>query len=115
MKLSCCFEFAASHFLTKYHGKCENLHGHNYKLTINIRGPVQEDGMVLDFKLVKDLVNTEVIDVLDHTHLNDLLENPSAENTVVWIWDKLEDKLPLDSIRLYETEKYFVEYDGSKE
>lgn len=112
MQLSCTFHFAASHFLTKYHGKCENLHGHNYKLIITIAGEVQEDGMVMDFKIIKQIVNEEVIDVIDHTHLNDRLDNPSAENLAVWIWDKLKDKLPLEKIAIYETEDYVAEYRG---
>lgn len=112
MELSCVFRFAASHFLTKYHGKCENLHGHNYKIVVTIEGPVKEDGMVLDFKIIKSTVNENVIDILDHTHLNDTIDNPSAENLAVWIWDKLKDKLPLKKIAVYETEDYSCEYAG---
>lgn len=113
MQLSCTFRFAASHFLTKYHGKCENLHGHNYKIIITIEGPVKDDGMVLDFKILKQTVNEKVIDLLDHTHLNDTLENPSAENLAVWIWDKIKDDLPLKKIAVYETDDYLAEYDGN--
>ncbi len=83
MDLSCTFQFAASHFLTKYHGKCENLHGHNYKIIVTINGEIQEDGMVMDFKIMKQKVNEKVIDILDHTHLNDTMENPSAENLAI--------------------------------
>ncbi|MBL4694419.1 6-carboxytetrahydropterin synthase QueD [Candidatus Gracilibacteria bacterium] len=113
MQLSCTFRFAASHFLTKYHGKCENLHGHNYKIIVTIEGPVKEDGMVLDFKLLKEAVNKNVIDLLDHSHLNDTLDNPSAENLAVWIWDKIKDHLPLKKIAVYETDDYLAEYDGN--
>ena len=112
MDLSCTFEFAASHFLTKYHGKCENLHGHNYKLIVTIRGEIKEDGMVMDFKIMKDTVKKNVIDKLDHTHLNDTLENPSVENLSVWIWDKLKTDLPLKKLTIYETDKYFCEFEG---
>lgn len=112
MQLSCTFHFAASHFLTKYHGKCENLHGHNYKLIITIEGEVQEDGMVMDFKIIKEKVNKHVVDVLDHTHLNDRLPNPSAENLAVWIWDKLKDEIPLKKVAVYETDDYVAEYAG---
>ena len=113
MKLSCTFKFAASHFLTKYHGKCENLHGHNYKVIVSIEGPVKEDGMVKDFKEIKETVNTKVIDRIDHTHLNDLLENPSAENLAVWIWDEIAPGLPmLKKITIYETDDYFCKYEG---
>lgn len=113
MQLSCVFRFAASHFLTKYHGKCENLHGHNYKIIITIEGEVQEDGMVIDFKIIKETVKERVIDKLDHTHLNDTLDNPSAENLSVWIWDKLKDLLPLKKVEVYETEDYHCAYDGN--
>ncbi len=112
MQLSCTFRFAASHFLTKYHGKCEALHGHNYKLIITIEGPVKEDGMVMDFKVIKDKVKQHVIDPLDHTHLNDTMENPSAENLAVWIWDKLKNDLPLKKIAVYETDDYKCVYEG---
>ncbi len=112
MELSCAFHFAASHFLTKYHGKCENLHGHNYKIIVTIEGEIKEDGMVIDFKLIKKTVMTNVIDQLDHTHLNDTIDNPSAENLAVWIWDKLKNELPLKSITVYETDEYCCKYEG---
>jgi 6-pyruvoyltetrahydropterin/6-carboxytetrahydropterin synthase len=112
MDLSCTFHFAASHFLTKYHGKCENLHGHNYKLIVTICDTVKEDGMVMDFKIIKEKVNGLVIDILDHRHLNDIIDNPSAENVIVWAWDKLKDSLPLKKLTIYETEDYYCEYYG---
>lgn len=112
MQLNCTFQFAASHFLTKYHGKCENLHGHNYQLVVTIEGEVQEDGMVIDFKIIKDKVKEKVIDKLDHTHLNDLLDNPSAELISVWIWEQLKDDLPLKRITLNETDQYQCVYEG---
>jgi len=113
MQLSCVFQFAASHFLTKYHGKCENLHGHNYKIIITIEDEVKEDGMVMDFKIIKEAVNNKVIDKLDHTHLNDTLDNPSAENLSIWIWDKLKDILPLTKVEVQETEDYHCSYNGN--
>lgn len=112
MELSCTFHFAASHFLTKYHGKCENLHGHNYKIIITIEGDLKDNGMVIDFKIIKDIVKAKVIDVLDHTHLNDTIDNPSAENLAIWIWDKIKDDLPLKNIAIYETENYSCTYEG---
>jgi len=113
MELSCEFQFAASHFLTKYHGKCENLHGHNYKVVITIEGPIQEDGMVLDFKLLKDIYMEKIHSELDHTHLNDKIDNPSAENLAIWIWDKLKKDLPmLKNITIYETDQYYCKYSG---
>lgn len=112
MQLSCVFTFAASHYLTKYHGKCEHLHGHNYKLIITIEDKMKDDGMVMDFKIIKDIVKVNVIDILDHRHLNDIIENPSAEHLSVWIWQHLKDHLPLKKVVVYETDNYFCEYDG---
>lgn len=114
MELSITFHFAASHFLTKYHGKCENLHGHNYKVIITIEGPIKEDGMVMDFKIIKDIVKKHILEKLDHTHLNDTLENPSAENLAIWIWKHLKDNLTeLKLITIYETDDYYCTYDGN--
>ena len=89
--------FAAAHFLRDYHGKCENLHGHNYKVRVYLRGEnLSEGGMLYDFaELKKDLKS--VLDVLDHTNLNDLTENgksvfdqnPSAERIAKYIFDSL--------------------------
>lgn len=112
MELNATFQFAASHFLPKYHGKCENLHGHNYKIKICIKGEVQNDGMVMDFKLIKKIYNEKVHEKLDHKHLNDILENPSAENIAIWIWNEIKNDLPLKSVSVYETENYYCKYEG---
>ncbi len=112
MELSCIFHFSASHFLTKYHGKCENLHGHNYKLIVTIEGEVKNDGMVMDFADIKKIVNEKILNSFDHSHLNEIVENPSSENLAVYIWDKLKDDLPLKKITIYETENCFCEYKG---
>ena len=112
LDLNVVFTFAASHFLTKYHGKCENLHGHNYKLVVKVSGGIKDDGMVIDYKEVKKIVKKHVISEIDHKHLNELVDNPSSENITVWIWERLKKHLPLKKITLYETEKYFCEYQG---
>jgi 6-pyruvoyltetrahydropterin/6-carboxytetrahydropterin synthase len=96
------FYFDSSHYLPKYKGKCETLHGHTYKLEVVLEGDVKADGMVLDFTKVKEIVDDEVLEVLDHRILNDFVKNPTAEHIVEWIWDKLMDKMPLYSIRLWE-------------
>ena len=94
-------DFAAAHFLRDYHGKCENLHGHNYKVYAHIRGTeLDEGGMLLDFSILKTALR-KVCATLDHTNLNDLtengepvfLQNPSAERIAKWIFDKLRDEL----------------------
>ncbi len=111
------FEFAASHFLTKYKGKCENLHGHNYKLEITVQGDLREDDLVFDFVDLKKISKEKVVDVLDHTHLNDRFENPSAEVMAVWIWEQLNDSMKalgveLSEVKLWETSTCFVTYRG---
>ena len=110
--LNTTFHFAASHYLTNYHGKCENLHGHNYKLIVTIEGEMKSDGMVMDYKEIKRLVKEKAINKLDHSNLNDLLDNPSSEHLSIWIWDRLKDFLPLKKITIFETENYFCEYEG---
>ena len=83
-------DFAAAHFLKDYNGKCENLHGHNYKVYAHVRGEeLNEGGMLLDFSLLKKALRT-VTARLDHTNLNDLAcfrQNPSAERIAVYIFD----------------------------
>jgi 6-pyruvoyltetrahydropterin/6-carboxytetrahydropterin synthase len=108
------FEFQAAHHLPRHPGKCRNLHGHTYVLEVRCEGPVDaESGMVLDFADVKDVVTERVLDVVDHTNLNDLLENPTAEHIAAWIWERLEGTgLPLREIRLYETPSCYVVYRG---
>ncbi len=85
------FHFAAAHALTKYHGKCEHLHGHNYKLEITVKGPVFDNGLSVDFGILKKIVNEKILAKLDHKNLNDIFENPSAENITIWIWNQLEN------------------------
>lgn len=107
------FTFDAAHFLTNYKGKCERLHGHTYKLQVMVKGPVQENGMLMDFIELKKIVNKKVIDRLDHSNLNDTIEQSSAENISIWIWNELKDDLPhLHEIRVWETPTSFVIYNG---
>ncbi|MCA1763167.1 MAG: 6-pyruvoyl tetrahydropterin synthase family protein [Cryomorphaceae bacterium] len=104
-------------------GKCNNpnYHGHNYNLTVSVAGPVDsETGYVIDVKDLKDLIKTEVEDRFDHKNLNlDTEEfknlNPTAENIAAVIWKLLREKLDERynlKIRLYETERNFVECEG---
>ena len=105
----------------KVFGKCNNphYHGHNYELIVKLTGePDPETGYVYDLKLLSDLIEESVLQRFDHKNLNeDTVEfknlNPTAENIVVVIYnilrDKIDKKLDLP-IRLYETERNFVEY-----
>lgn len=102
-------------------GKCNNAnyHGHNYELIVQVTGVVDADtGYVIDMKVLSDLIKEEVLEPFDHKNLNlDTEEfsqlNPSAENIAIVIYEKLRKKLSTSlslKIRLYETERNFVEY-----
>lgn len=85
--------------------KCRRVHGHSYKMIVSVRGPVGSDGIVMDFSQIKDAC-APIIEALDHRDLNTVpgLENPTAENIAVWVWDKLWHTLPgLYSIMIRET------------
>lgn len=102
-------------------GKCNNphFHGHNYELVVKVIGvPEEATGYVYDMKLLSDMIKENVLDRFDHKNLNlDTAEfknlNPSAENIVVVIYtilrEKIESRFDLQ-VRLYETERNFVEY-----
>lgn len=94
-------DFAAAHFLRDYHGKCENLHGHNYKVYAHVRGEVlSEGGMLLDFTQLKAALR-KVCKKLDHTNLNNLEvfdQNPSAERIAMFIYDGIIEELRIEGI-----------------
>jgi 6-pyruvoyltetrahydropterin/6-carboxytetrahydropterin synthase len=107
------FKFDSAHNLVNYKGKCENLHGHTYRLRVTLKGEPIEDGMIMDFTKLKQVVEDSVIDKLDHSYLNDIIEQSTAENIAQWIWDELSPKFNLANcslyeIRLWETENSFV-------
>lgn len=104
-------------------GKCSNpnFHGHNYELIAHVTGNIDpETGYVIDIKILKDIIKSEVEDAFDHKNLNievpefqDL--NPTAENIVVVIYNKIKAKLRPDfqlEVVLYETPRNFVKYSG---
>lgn len=102
-------------------GKCSypNYHGHNYEVVVKVIGQVQEDtGYVIDLKYLSQIIKKEVVERFDHRNLNlDTAEfaslNPTAENIAITIYNILRPLIPSDKylqIRLYETEKNFVEY-----
>ena len=89
--------FSSGHYLRNYKGKCENPHGHNYKVKITLRGEsLDHAGLLLDFRDLK-LVMHPVIDRLDHQMLNDLdpftTINPSAENLAKYFYDETNRQL----------------------
>ena len=108
------FSFEAAHFLPDHAGLCKNLHGHSYKLEVEVTGPINDFGMIMDFGNLSKLVNQCIIKQIDHCNLNELMNNPTAENTLLEICRTLKDILPgdikLKEIRLWETEKCFVRW-----
>ena len=96
-------EFSAAHFLRDYDGKCENLHGHNYKVFVHVRGAFLNDGgMLLDFAKLKKALRF-VCSILDHTNLNDMAvfdQNPSAERIAKYIYDALITEMQHSGIDL---------------
>jgi len=106
------FKFDSAHKLNNYKGDCANLHGHTYTLYISVKGEVNKNGFVLDFKDLKDIVKEKVISKLDHILINDVIAQPTAENICLWIWKQLISKLELYEIKLYETSDSYVTYRG---
>ena len=126
-------EFSASHH---YHnpefsaqenqrifGKCNNPngHGHNYTLEVTVKGEVDpRSGFVVDLKEMKEIMNREVIDAMDHRYLNKEVPEfatqvPTSENIAIAIWKRLEPKLKvakLHRVRVYEMQDLFVDYYG---
>jgi 6-pyruvoyltetrahydropterin/6-carboxytetrahydropterin synthase len=90
-------EFSSGHYLRNYHGRCENPHGHNYKVCITLAGSeLDQAGLLLDFKLLKQVMRP-VIDRIDHQMLNDLEPfttiNPSAENIARYFYEQTNEQL----------------------
>ena len=104
-------------------GKCANphFHGHNYELIVSVTGPIDpETGYVMDMKVLKDLIASEVEEAFDHKNLNEQVPefktlNPTAENISVVIWQKLRPLIPSTlelQITLYETPRNYVTFKG---
>ena len=106
------FEFDASHYIAGRGGKCERLHGHTWRFAVTLEAELQEDGIAYDFRDLGAAVVERVVEKLDHTHLNDLLSQPSAENLAAWIWERLVD-LPLHDIKVWESATSSVTFRGS--
>jgi 6-pyruvoyltetrahydropterin/6-carboxytetrahydropterin synthase len=103
-------------------GKCSNFHGHNYYIEVTLAGtPDPESNYVMDLKLLKKIIHDEIISKVDHKFLNEIEMFqgiiPTTENMAIKFWEALKDKVKRDnvklySIKLYETEKNYVEYRG---
>lgn len=108
------FDFEASHQLPLHPGRCRRLHGHSYRLRVACEAPIDvRTGIAIDFGDIKQVVRDRVVDALDHTHLNDLLPQPSAENVCVWAWERLAAVgLPVVELTLWESRSCCVIYRG---
>ncbi len=132
------YHFSAAHTLPFHRGKCSQPHGHNYLLEVAVTGQIQseqpkegesssEAGMIIDFGNLDVLVQKRILDKMDHHSLNELLDNPTAENIATLIFSELADSLfkpstipvaelpasgagrSLVSIKLWETPDAYVE------
>jgi len=99
--------FSSAHNLRGYKGKCEDLHGHNWKVEITAQSEeLDEIGMLLDFKFLKKELNA-VLEDLDHKYLNKLVQfkktNPTSENIAKYIYERLKPRIPLlNSVTVWE-------------
>ena len=89
--------FSSGHFLREYYGKCENPHGHNYRVLVTLAGAeLERNGLLLDFKVLKDILKP-VVNYLDHHMINELppfdVVNPSAENLAKYFFDETNSRL----------------------
>jgi 6-pyruvoyltetrahydropterin/6-carboxytetrahydropterin synthase len=104
------FAFEAAHQLPWHPGKCRRLHGHHYRLEVTVEGPLGQNGVVIDFDELRDVVQREIVDRYDHQHLNELMDNPTAELIAGEVWKRLETAgLRLAHLRLWETPDSSVE------
>jgi len=115
------FSFCGSHILPCHKGKCKNLHGHNYKLEVEVAGEVVSDfdrpdnGMIMDFGELKKIVTDKLLEGIDHTHLNQLTFNPTAEILVVKFAAVLQkylddDRRKVIRVRLWESDDSYAEW-----
>jgi 6-pyruvoyltetrahydropterin/6-carboxytetrahydropterin synthase len=111
------FTFEAAHRLPNVPNthRCHRMHGHSYRVELKLRGAVDPvSGFVVDFFDIETVFSPLLVQ-LDHHCLNDIegLENPTAENIAVWIWDRVKTWLPqLSAVAVYETGNSWAEYSG---
>jgi len=112
-------KFAAAHQLRGYKGKCEKLHGHNWRVTIAVTAErLDEVGLAVDFHVLKKSLR-EVLDQLEHTFLNEIFPftqiNPSSENLAKWIYDTMtkktnDDNIEVASVTVWESDTASASY-----
>lgn len=117
-KLSIDTMISASHFLRDYSGPCQRMHGHNWKIQVIVTGDqLDKAGMIIDFKKLSD-ITWQVVGQFDHQTFNDVPPfdqiNPTAENMAKYFYHEIGRILPqgifMSAIRLWETDKYMLEY-----
>lgn len=127
------FTFEMAHALHNYDGPCKNIHGHSYHLEVTIKGPVDQEGFVMDFSHLKKIVHTSVVAPLDHAlvleeatiqaipeigrlpmKIKVLPVRPSCENLLCWVVDQIAPQLPitvsLEKVFLRETPQSYAEW-----
>ena len=97
-------KFAAAHQLRNYGGRCQRLHGHNWKVVVYVVAEnLNEIGLAMDFKELKDHTN-ELLSSVEHAFLNDVFPfteiNPSSENIAKWVYDSLSKKVNTDKVQV---------------
>lgn len=103
-------------------GKCQNIHGHNYILEVTVKGYINnETGMLINISQLKSIIDTNVLQLMDHKYLDQDLEHfhkniSTSENICVFIWQQIEKHLPsnvkLHCVKLFETDKNIVQFYG---
>jgi 6-pyruvoyltetrahydropterin/6-carboxytetrahydropterin synthase len=98
-------DFAAAHQLRNYNGKCENMHGHNFGVEVEVEGNKLDPKVeiVMDFKVLKNEL-ADVLETLDHKHLNEIEyfkhRNPSSENLARYVYEEMKKRVETDDIKL---------------
>lgn len=117
-RLKICTHFAAAHNLMHYQGDCENLHGHNWKVEVTVAtGELDKAGLGVDFKILKRETH-RVLDLLDHTYLNDLPFfkgiSPSSENIARFVFEELgkvfNEPVQVESVCIWESDHACATY-----
>ncbi|KIZ47509.1 MULTISPECIES: 6-carboxytetrahydropterin synthase QueD [Rhodopseudomonas] len=117
MKITQAFSFEAAHRLphVPQTHRCHRMHGHSYRVELQLQGPVDpKTGFVVDFFDIEAAFGP-LLARLDHYCLNEVegLDNPTAENIAIWIWDRVKPTLPeLSCVRVFETVDCWAEHDG---
>ncbi len=113
--------FSAAHLLAEIGGKCEELHGHNFKVEVTVGAPeLNSEGILIDFRMVKKWLK-DILDRMDHQHLNNLPffagQNPSSENLAYYIYQEMQDSIQKSGVKMvrvkvWESENASVTYRG---